>query len=406
MLSTRLDALHADAVLARTSPSGIKTSISYKELTEEACPTPPAAKSPIEHRYSLELADSHSVSKTKVIAHHAFWPGPEIDSLKPSEYFQIKDDSTSWQECYNSAHLPKEVYELAQRHQSRVFKSKTFTDPHLQTIAVPTCTGLMLLASHYERKYGITILVCSSDRLFDAAVTGQLLAGDATTWGVIATWGTDAILHVTPYLCHKTSSGALEILQLDAANNPLSYSQFKLLELKESLKSIKCYQVLGTRQADNFSCRTDALILLKEALLDIKEKRLTDLKSYINPQRIFVGDLASDGQFEMPAAWSKSVQIASLIKQDLSINAPGSKTYSLKEHRDRFTEKITKTLTFHLESLPKEHSDHAPIAIVEEVNIHTYLNYKGKKLALKTAALVEENDLAVMMGFEHRKSLF
>lgn len=146
----------------------------------------------------------------------------------------------------------------------------------------PGHTAKLVLADYYEKKYGIKIHVQDKD-LDDAVEVGHLLlekanAGNGEPVGLLlhrprgkktptSPKGPDYVGHVTPFLIQKTPNG-FDLIDLNIG----MYSYVKAYEaaylLQEAGHEIRILTVgEPSRQADAFSCHTDAMQVLKDALV-------------------------------------------------------------------------------------------------------------------------------------------
>ncbi len=205
-------------------------------------------------------------------------------------------------------------------------------------IVCPTIYGMALLAAYYQMKYGITIHVGRREDLKD------LLQDPATPsrFGFILFKDNLVIkgAHVTPIVVLKDQH---TILQLDSVGdnfaNGLSRKdapQFHLANLNVS------------RQADHKSCRNDAMNILCNALLDIKEHGVKVPKK------------------SLPPAWAKTVQKSAAL---MGVNTQDP--VRSKRHKS-------------LEDFIKAHTD--------ETEKRRYLLRKGHKYGAKLIELVENQE--------------
>ncbi|MBY0529726.1 MAG: hypothetical protein K2P51_06005 [Rhabdochlamydiaceae bacterium] len=144
---------------------------------------------------------------------------------------------------------------------------------------------LKKVAEKYSRKYAIEILICNTEE-FEELISSDFISDHPI--GVIVTADHDIdcgfyyyksfenTMHVTPVLLNF-KKGKREAVILDSAGvnsdgaavEPLS--EFVECTLShESKEACTTYIAQAPRQADSFSCRTDALIILRNALLDLK----------------------------------------------------------------------------------------------------------------------------------------
>ena len=130
----------------------------------------------------------------------------------------------------------------------------------------PTELLLKLTADYYFKKYGICIRVCGYLELNNVAK--EMSTTERQFFGLIGIHPGERHLHAVPFLFNSNSAGS-EVLQLD--------TERKLMGLSKLKADFKFYQATDFRQADTFSCRTEALVILRNALLYIKHHGITSL---------------------------------------------------------------------------------------------------------------------------------
>lgn len=234
-----------------------------------------------------------------------------------------------------------------------------WSDPELNTIAMPTNDGLTLLAAYYTLKYQTPILVVN-DSNFDAALEGKGLPEGTSAWGVIRL--NKGTKHVNPVLCFKKGS-EIQRLNLDSISEVIKY---KSSDIPATMP----------RQSDPYSCRTDALVVLRDAIKDLKSHAITDLYDYLRPDKI-----ENSTFYYLPMSWGRTAQKSSSFRPDakaseFTVPSKKGKNKTLKEHRDIHKKpailttkmSVNSSFLFVLEGEKKE-----------ELSVNTYLNYKGKK---------------------------
>ena len=244
-------------------------------------------------------------------------------------------------------------------------------------ITKPTDKGLMLLCAHYHKKYNIDISVTSSYVTFQEALKAPLYKPGARVWGIIATNGDPVRSHVTPVICfRKDAASPIEILMLDSSETPVLAVRDTLKAIKDENPEALIYEVKGTRQFDNYGCRTDALVVLKDALRILENPAIDHLASFLKLRK----DYGPRYSFFLPASWAKTVQVYDVIKDPKS-------TPILSKHR---------TLEAFLHA-------HTPVASTSSISldlpISKYLSDKGKKLTSKIEAVLLENDKTLKRRF-------
>lgn len=196
---------------------------------------------------------------------------------------------------------------------------------------MPTDQGLMLLSAYYKNKYDVDIhVVGSADKLYEALL-GEGFPKEQKTWGIIATNGKESMPHVTPIICNRLDDGTIQILNLDSVLNPVSILGDCLVDLKTSGQNVQIIRLEYERQADSFSCRTDALVILKDALQDLRANKVLDLSQYLTLEKSGKSFLCN-----LPPAWGKTVQVSeALTGADLSKPVVGKKGESVEAFRSK-----------------------------------------------------------------------
>lgn len=273
----------------------------------------------------------------------------------------------------------------------------TWMDPSQKVIAMPTDEGLMLLCSYYNLKYDVTIHVVSNvDKLVEA-LSGIGVSEDQKVWGVIATNGNKEMPHVTAVLCARQPDDTIQILNLDSVSNPIDNYREAIAVLRSSGRKCLLMRVFAPRQADAFSCRTDALVVLKDALRELQKRGETDVHKFMKSI-----DPEAKSAFLLPPSWGKTVQLsAALAEANMSTEVIGKKEESIADFQKRFKTPARKkeiiNVTYRLSdgSLSSE-----TIEIEKVVRINRFLNYKGKKNLILIRALVQEHHPSLFMRFE------
>ena len=247
-------------------------------------------------------------------------------------------------------------------------------------IAYPTDRGLVLLAAYYEKKYGIPIIVAPSARAYEKALLGEGAPEGSKHWGIIATNGSGAG-HVTPFLCCKTPEGKIQAVDLDSVGGSPVHAS--------NNRDITWFKVTGKRQADVYSCRTDALVVLKDSLRDLRTRSIEDL-SVVLPSTAC----------KLPARWGKSVQISAALGEDVDDKVVSKRGESFREHRARFRLEAPRRDYY---AFTTRHDLGEVQTVGSPVMINSYLLYKGKRNLNLIKSLVKDPE--IMSIFQRKSAL-
>ena len=277
-------------------------------------------------------------------------------------YFKLKNicyqseirDRTSFQK------IPPEVKIHVTEQTSISYKHGPLDVEEANTIAIPSNSCLRLIADYYQQKYGISILIVNQQSLADALL-GKGLKADCKCWGIILT--SQSELHVVPIICSKIADHSIQAASFDSreADHPRRWSPL-LIDRVHWIGAVK-----GGRQVDLWSCRTDALVILKDALRDLATRNISlDQVLVENPPML-------------PAQWSKTVQNYKTIPDEalLETRVISKRNQTLREFRARFMQPVVLTEEWTLSTpgagKPKR------IITKTQSQLNLYLNYKGKR---------------------------
>jgi hypothetical protein len=219
-----------------------------------------------------------------------------------------------------------------------------FTDPIYQTFAVPTDEGLCLLAFRLKMKYGIPITIVKKRSDLEPAFSGAF-SEKASFYGIIVLSEDNSSLHVTPYLCHQSEEGLLEIANLDSVQDPYEDVENYIASLIAKDAGLIYLKTGQKRQADEYSCRTEALSILKQALLLIKQHEAPKLVDLFKPK---LDEETQKLVFDIPSSMAKSCQTSASITGKFEEIVFGKKKESLADFFARFivTTQKTRILSF------------------------------------------------------------
>ena len=267
-------------------------------------------------------------------------------------------------------------------------KQQVRTKPYNE-ILVPTYQAQLLLAEYYQRKYGIQIVILRDWKQNLASYIKKLIQSPSIKVGFIIWTGTLSEEHVVP-LIFENVSGKNYLVDLDC----LSYGKKDPWDSNEkyfNVKKLAMYLVenqLGdkielfsngtalditdaTRQVDCHSCFTDAITVLREALMD---KDGIQVKLRIDPEQthnLLVNRLHNYNFFKLPGAWSISVQ----NKRCISYNDIEPSTTLLRARLNKSTQRLEQQT---LENFFSRYTHEVTIEDYER-NINCYLQQKSQK---------------------------
>jgi hypothetical protein len=250
----------------------------------------------------------------------------------------------------------------------------SWSDPTITTIPLPSDKGMLLALSYYQHKYGVPIILAATSRSIKQAILAPPFDINVRTWGVIVTTSSLKAPHVTPLLIHRDRLWQHLIFDLDSANFTLPHLKVLLQGFITKKLAIKVFKILHPRQADPFSCRTDSLIILKDALVDICLKEPDEMLSFMDVKEEAPFDIYS-GTFELPSAWAKTVQVSSALPKDLTALVNNKHEQSLADFRTRFVQKFSKEELYSMTASLNDGRDiEHSITLRSRYNINTYLN--------------------------------
>lgn len=288
-------------------------------------------------------------------------------------------------------------------------QSSLWTGDLLNQFVVPTDLGLMMIAAYYGKKYNIEIVVCSNSTSLEAALRGSHLDESCTSWGIIVTNGTDPNPHVTPLICFRNKKGKTQVAELDSVCSPcLGYLETKFMLSSSEEKNWEFFSVLEPRQATFFGCRTDACVILKDALRMLHQQAFEDLNQLLMIPKAY----ASHNKFILPPSFCKAVQIHSKIPEaHLQVKLSGKRNETLQDFFQRHSHLFFKKENFHLtytEASDPSTIKSDSITIIKERWLSTYSNLKAKSLLLHINQILNspEVDWEIKLRFDVIRSLF
>jgi hypothetical protein len=278
-----------------------------------------------------------------------------------------------------------------------IYTSVTTTFNHDFKIFFPSDTHMVAAVAYYKKKYDINIhIVCEVQAYKTYELIQQL--NDGEQLGVIAR-PAQFIAHVTPLIISKQGEDIF-IIVLDSVDDRPEFAYIIEDFFKEKLinpDDKKNYHLIladGDRQADSYSCRNDAFIILKDAL------RKPNVVSYFEPfKQELSGEFyqsSADDKFvfktysvQLPLFLFKTIQIdtvlANFTDEDKSTILKISKDGDIKTlqtHLDKYKRSVVATTTTEISyenQVNPETNTYDQEVITEEKKciINVYLQMKG-----------------------------
>jgi hypothetical protein len=295
----------------------------------------------------------------------------KFDELPPTEgissYFSENDYST-----YSCAE------KLLKKHPSlRDSLSHLDPDEEFQTEVHSHCdeydfsreimvlySGLVKISNYYRKKYGIHIFIIENEAEIDTILKEN---PGLQNFGIIYA----KRVHVVPFLINKTAD-SFQVIDLDSTGAESSFSDKKKINDKFESFEAQIIQCIPRRQADGYSCRTDALVLLKNSLLNLQQRPIRDFRDIME---IKVKDFFATVK-KLPLSWCHTFQICERTKgiESKAILRPrrvGKKPESVydfaKRHRDDY------------DMFYRYKIQDSVVGVVKRENRHTFLVDKSLK---------------------------
>jgi hypothetical protein len=330
-----------------------------------------------------------------------------VDGLSPYFFWKEQQEVFDKPKALTDDELKSDIFDDFKRLPTPTTFTKVavyWSEPSLKFIPIPKIEGLLHLGAYYNHKYNLAIFITGSLESTLRAIEGLDLADKKGPWGVIMTSGEDELqLHVTPLICLQLESGVTQIIELDSVRQPLEYFPKALKQLDERKIPYHLASVSQGRQADGYSCRTDALVVVNNALRDLQEKKIADLFAYLHAKPLD----DSSSRFELPISWSKTVQLTSVLSGDtkesvVSKNKDSFELFFKKNSQSVYkkTSYICETLVGAGECVIVEKS------LEEEKIVSQYLLNKGYRLASKLLELEKCSDFVFKMHLDFLRQTF
>lgn len=254
----------------------------------------------------------------------------------------------------------------------RGVRSSRFADKRFSKIYIPLARALAYMTLFYKEKYNIDIFLSTPEsihQLVKHATENRLPA-----FGTIIFWDQEKE-HTSPLLFKKRANSiSWEAVLMDSVGNqfPCSNGCLRLLHNNLLANGVILFINRKLRQADDLSCHTDSLIILRNALLDIGRRK-----------KMFDFDHAIQGR--LPHQWNYTSQIRDIDEPNMTIVRD---TYSTKKRdcpkKKREFDSIYKQKT----TIEETFSAHAPQHLLSftstrETERNLYLLYKGAHMLSK-----------------------
>jgi hypothetical protein len=268
------------------------------------------------------------------------------------------------------------------REDVRKYKSKDYPDATLCVksydythILRLTPQGEALIADYYGRRYGLEITIIAETIFLNDAIKKAIWEhqGDFKAGFLVPALGRcDDIPHATPLLLgregHETYAISMDSSETSAAC------------LRASNLVDKFYRADGARQSDHYSCRTEALVLLKDALR--RPHPLADFKQ-TGERKLLLQKLQNVRFLKLPPYLLKAVQNPNFSPawMQACLNEPvnEAKGKTLAQHREQHTHNLR--LEIRVGTTP---------LFEEEKRWNTYLSEKGHEFVALADWLYDE----------------
>ncbi|MBS0619927.1 MAG: hypothetical protein JSS61_00505 [Verrucomicrobia bacterium] len=159
--------------------------------------------------------------------------------------------------------LLRSIKEEIENSSEAMLEITQLTEPN--QISMPSTGALIAIAAHYKTKYGIDI-ECVLDLDLGLFLRTLIEKKDQKPMGVIVY--SRGSFHVTPFLFRSGELCSLDTIGFEKARH---HSTHIALQRAVHLRSIQVSHAQGVRQADPYSCRVEALCILRNALLHIED---------------------------------------------------------------------------------------------------------------------------------------
>ncbi len=233
-----------------------------------AGPTPPPAPAKRVVPRDAQALGIQSLITLSVVGGSPNYPS-YIDKLRAHKGFDMTEKGffKDFLKANDSEFAAKVEQEVKKDPHALGYETELFQNE----IFVPNCHALQTYATHYFDKYQIHIGVVSSQQLRETINQLNNAIKRPTYLGIITSSAFDLPTgHVVPLLFYFPGNqmmSDIECLVLDGLKN--DRFNFREEVIAAGLKESNIYKTRRDRQADNYSCHTEALIVLRNALLSL-----------------------------------------------------------------------------------------------------------------------------------------
>lgn len=273
-------------------------------------------------------------------------------------------------------------------------------------IAFLSDKGMKARLMEYQTKYGIHIEMCKGEDLTKNLQQLKDNPPSSSPFGLIVQSEYEEG-HVIPLLCHFTLD-TQQVVIMDALGSNSPWEAVKQSKSACLNARIGYREAFKPRQADGLSCRTSAVILLRNALLDIMNKQNTQSFTDIFAMTQPVEDQGEGSICVIPCEWDYTDQITNQAQGTDETCVPrqpfstkGKPPMTVKEFRERHTNAVMFEYQLELGYMDSDPSELAALTYPPGVEvkidgektvsltwrdarkINTCLVYKAQRNALK-----------------------
>lgn len=313
--------------------------------------------------------------------------------------YGLVNDSPPVKDFLKDQNVPKELTTMLSSYLENnqvYFEEENITMPE---VIQPTVKLIKKIADYYLKKYKIKIIVCRETKLKNKL---KDINGNKPFGVIVINSNVPEDGHVTPILHDFTRS---QVFSLDVVGY-----EFFTIQPGRTIKNV-CNELnlrlfnpeVVVRQADIISCRIDAPVILRNALLHIKSKGKDPI--------FLIKKHYNSSNFGMPINWNYTDQITPKIlkesssQQNETLVTRGIKKETVSDFRKRHTKEviIKYSLTLEKKEIPnlpnlldlnlpshvtvveQQDSNNILISWTAKRTINTYIVEKGWKYAKKSS---------------------
>jgi len=266
---------------------------------------------------------------------------------------------------------------------------RTYSIPMLNYSFYPTDLGLYLIANYYQHKYGFRCFIADNAKDLQEAFLFSKKERGVKVWGVISSQSEG--LHVTPFLCFMNDKDELEIASIDSCQTLTSQACLAFHDLKKQEVPFTVFYPQNKRQIDSFSCRTDAISILKDAFLSLNALPCDSLKSFLESFRI-EGSLQD--YYIIPGIWLKGAQRSKAILEDPDKVMLPNSHLSLSMFLSKYRKLASRTdqIIANLKNPLKQELETVFFFEVQEFRVNLFLYIKAMKYALLIKSIMSAKE--------------